>query len=70
VLKIAWQPEDSCEVVQLGEEITMLWPAREEIGRLRVEEWKRVEKTFGIQAPLAKRRDVQGTVGCVSFCDC
>jgi hypothetical protein len=70
VLKIAWQPEDSCEVVQWGEEITMLWPARDEMGRLTVEEGKRAEKTFGVQAPLAKRRDVQGTVGCVSFCDC
>jgi hypothetical protein len=40
----------------------MLWPAREEMGRLRVEEGKRVAKTFGVQAPLAKRRDVQGTV--------
>jgi len=45
----------------------MLWPANGEMGMLRVEEGKRVEKTFGVQAPLAKRRDVQGTNGCVSL---
>jgi len=65
VLKIAWQPEGSCEDVQCGEEITMLWPAKGEMGILRGEAGKRVEKTFGVQAPLARRRDVQGTfVGC------
>jgi hypothetical protein len=69
VLKIAWQPEDSCEVVQCGEEITILWPAKDEMGRLRFKEGKRVERTFGVQAPLAKRREVQGTVVCVSFDD-
>jgi hypothetical protein len=70
VLKIAWQPEDSCEVVQCGEEITILWPAKDEMGRLRGDEGKRVEKTFGVQAPLAKRRDVHGTIGYVSLDDC
>lgn len=64
---MAWQPEDSSEVVQCGEEITMLWPAKGEIGILRLEQGKRVRKTFGVQAPLANRRDVQGTVRCVSF---
>jgi hypothetical protein len=44
----------------------MLWPANGETGILRDEEGKRVEKTFGVQAPQAKRRDVQGTVDCVS----
>jgi hypothetical protein len=44
----------------------MLWPAKGEMGMLRDEEGKRVEKTFGVQAPQAKRRDVQGTVDCVS----
>ena len=45
----------------------MLWPANGEMGMLMVEEGKRVEKTFGVQAPLASRRDVQGTTGCVSL---
>jgi hypothetical protein len=66
---MAWQPEDSCEVVQLGEEITILWPAKGETGMLRREEGKRVEKTLGVQAPQAKRRDVQGTIDCVSSGD-
>jgi len=42
----------------------MLWPAKGEMGMLRREEGKRVEKTVGVQAPLAKRRDVQGTGLC------
>lgn len=41
----------------------MLWPAKGEMGMLRDEEGKRLEKTLGVQAPQAKRRDVQGTVG-------
>jgi len=47
----------------------MLWPANGEMGMLMVEEGKRVEKTFGVQAPLANRRDVQGTTSCVILCD-
>lgn len=45
----------------------MLWPAKGAMGMLRGEEGKRVEMTFEVQAPLAKRRDVQGTVDRVSI---
>lgn len=37
------------------------------MGRLRVEEGKSVRKTFGVQAPQAKRRDVHETIYCISI---
>lgn len=36
------------------------------MGGLRGEEGKSVRKTFGVQAPQAKRRDVHGTIQCIS----
>lgn len=36
------------------------------MGILRDEEGKSLRKTFGVQAPQAKRSDVHGTILCIS----
>lgn len=62
-MKTAWQPAGSWVGVQWGDVMVILWPAREVIGRWVGEVGKRVRWTSGVQAPDARIRFLQGTVG-------